>query len=84
MIVAVAGGGQMQVMPPPGSLAGQMITVQPPAMQVQAIVPTIMNVTIPANVFTGTMLALQTPDGRTVQVAVPAGMEPGQTFQIQV
>jgi hypothetical protein len=84
VIVAVAGGGQMQVMPPPGSLAGQMITVQPPAMQVQAIVPTIMNVTIPANVFTGTMLALQTPDGRTVQVAVPAGMEPGQTFQIQV
>ena len=33
VLTAIPGGGQMQVMPPTGSLAGQMIMVQAPVAQ---------------------------------------------------
>jgi len=39
LMVSGPGGGQMQVMPPPGSVAGQMIMVQMPAQPTATAVP---------------------------------------------
>ena len=43
-----------------------------------------MNITIPQGVVAGQVLQVQTPDGRTVQIPVPAGAQPGMVFQVRV
>ncbi|CAK9044069.1 Peroxisomal biogenesis factor 6 [Durusdinium trenchii] len=66
-------------------------TAQPAAAQAapavaQAVVmpqPTLMQVQCPANASEGSQIVISTPDGRQVQVQVPAGVQPGQVFQVQ-
>jgi hypothetical protein len=42
-----------------------------------------MLVTVPGGVVSGQMIQMQTPEGITVQVAVPAGVGPGQQFEAE-
>jgi len=44
----------------------------------------VLNVTCPPGCGPGQMLALSVPDGRQVQVQVPANVGPGMTFQVAV
>ena len=43
-----------------------------------------MEVSVPAGVSPGQMIAVQTPSGQTFQVQVPDGLQPGQKFQMQL
>merc|ERR550537_260721 len=47
VLAAMPGGGQMQVMPPTGSLAGQMIMVQAPVAQPVMVPPVVAPVAQP-------------------------------------
>ena len=47
LMVSGPGGAQMQVMPPPGSLAGQMIVVQMPAQPTATAVPVAIPTAMP-------------------------------------
>jgi hypothetical protein len=56
-----------------------------PQPQMQAAITATMTITVPEGAAPGTMLQIQPPQGGLpVQVMVPAGYSPGQSFTIQV
>ena len=59
---------------------------QPPAVapQIPTNEPTSMTITVPPGVVSGQVLTVGLPDGRTVNVQVPAGCNAGSQFTITV
>ena len=59
---------------------------QPPAAapQIPTHEPTSMTITVPPGVVSGQVLTVGLPDGRTVNVQVPAGCNAGSQFTITV
>jgi uncharacterized C2H2 Zn-finger protein len=44
----------------------------------------LLDITVPKDASPGTSLAVTAPDGRPLQALVPAGLSPGQSFQLKV
>jgi hypothetical protein len=60
----------------PASMAPTPMTMGAPTTQLQ--------VQVPPGAVEGTLLQVQAPDGRTVQVTVPAGVAPGSVMTVQI
>jgi hypothetical protein len=73
-----------QAQPQPIMVPAQQQPTTTAVMVVPVQQPTLMTITCPPGVAPGTLVQLQTADGRTVQVAIPQGVAPGMTFQVQV
>jgi hypothetical protein len=71
--------------PAPSQPAAPPLT-QPPAAapQIPTNEPTSMTITVPPGVVSGQVLTVGLPDGRTVNVQVPAGCNAGSQFTITV
>ena len=61
---------------------GQPVVAQPAVVMQPAMQE--LPVQIPAGVFPGQTIQVQTPSGQTVALQVPAGVQPGQTVMISV
>ena len=69
-----AGGGGVQMQPVTG---GQVQTIAP----VHVANSLAMNVVVPAGAFGGQLVTVAAPSGAHVQVTIPHGLVPGQSFQ---
>lgn len=83
--VSAPNGQPMHVTVPAGAAPGAMISV--PVPQVVAPQPVVHSgqmlhsIVVPPGTVPGEMLVYNSPDGRSMQVPVPQGVKPGQSFQ---
>jgi hypothetical protein len=65
--------------------AGLFGAAPQPQPQMQQAAGTLITVQVPPGAGPGTLLQIQPPQGGApIQVAVPAGLSPGQSFQVQL
>merc|ERR1712137_446677 len=88
-------GMELQTQVPPGHAPGAIFQVQVPD-SVAGLPPqnaqwnngqqqsSLMDIPVPPGATPGSMITFQSPGGAMWQAAVPAGCQPGQTFQVQV
>jgi len=77
---------QQQLQRQPGLVPQQMqqMQQQQPMMQQQQQPPQTMPVQVPPGVAAGSVVMITAPNGQQLQVLVPAGLAPGQVFNVQV
>ena len=78
-------GQLMHVTVPAGAAAGAMISVAVPhAVAPQSVVQSghmLHSIVVPPGTMPGETLVYTSPDGRSMQVQVPQGVQPGQSFE---